>query len=113
MSTHRMTEEAWIKEPASVKFTPLHSGDGYSFGGASMLCIGPFAIPIGEHLQAPHLAKEIADRWNEDRDAELATDLLGRLYGAFKTYGSPSGVEAAEGLLLAIKDVLDRRGGFS
>ncbi|HBQ33114.1 MAG TPA: hypothetical protein DD739_10560 [Ochrobactrum anthropi] len=51
-------------EKAEVRFMPIHSGDGYGYGGGSVLCIGRFAIPFGEHPDAANLALEIARRWN-------------------------------------------------
>jgi hypothetical protein len=70
-----MTKDAWIREPARIHQTPIHSGDGYSFGGASLVTIGPFAIPLGEHPQAHNLGKEIADRWNANANAATARDV--------------------------------------
>ena len=70
-----MKKEDWITEPARVSFTPIRSGDGYSFGGATIVAIGPFALELGEHPQAQHLGKEIADRWNRGADAATARDM--------------------------------------
>ena len=51
-------------EKAEVRFLPTYSGDGYGYGGGVILCIGRFAIPLGEHPDADKLALEIARRWN-------------------------------------------------
>jgi len=75
-----MKKEDWITEPARVSFTPVRSGDGYSFGGAAIVTIGPFALELGEHPQAQHLAKKIADRWNRGDDVTI--DLAASLAAA-------------------------------
>ena len=108
-----MKKENWINETARVSFTPVRSGDGYSFGGATIVAIGPFALELGEHPQALHLGKEIADRWNRGADAATARDLLSRMYGFAVRYGSPSGIDAAEGLLFAVRSFLEKMGDFS
>ena len=108
-----MKKEDWITEPARVSFTPVRSGDGYSFGGATIVAIGPFALELGEHPQAQRLGKEIADRWNAGADAANARELLSRMYGFAKQYGSPSGLDAAEGLLFAVRSFLEKMGDFS
>ena len=53
-----------LNSVADVRKTPIFSGDGYAWGGAAVLTIGRFAIPLGEHPQALGLALEIARRWN-------------------------------------------------
>ena len=70
-----MTKGDWCNETARVHYTPVHSGDGYSFGGATIVAIGPFAIPIGEHPQSQHLGKEIVERWNANANAATARDV--------------------------------------
>ena len=70
-----MIKEDWINETARVSFTPIRSGDGYSFGGATIVAIGPFALELGEHPQAQRLGKEIADRWNANANAATARDV--------------------------------------
>ena len=46
---------------ATVKRQPTYDGDGYSYGGESILCIGQDAIPFGNNHW---LAEEIAHVWN-------------------------------------------------
>jgi len=50
---------------ARVLQSPIHSGDGYGYGGAAILAIGRFGIQFGEHPDARSLADEIARLWNE------------------------------------------------
>lgn len=52
-------------EPAKVCHLPSHSGDGYGYGGGAILCIGSFAIPIGEGRDAEKVARELARLWND------------------------------------------------
>ena len=49
---------------AEVRIMPQYSGDGYGYGGGAVLCIGRFAIPLGEHPEAMTLAHDIARAWN-------------------------------------------------
>ena len=57
--------EAESASDARVLQSPIHSGDGYGFGGATILAIGRFGIQFGEHPDARALADEIARLWNE------------------------------------------------
>lgn len=47
---------------ATVHTLPIFSGDGYDYGGATVLCIGGFAIPFGD--KAGDLAERVAEAWN-------------------------------------------------
>lgn len=51
-------------EMAVASRLPCQSGDGYSFGGASVVCIGYMAVLVGEGGGSFELASEIARRWN-------------------------------------------------
>ena len=49
---------------ATVCHLPIHSGDGYGYGGGTVLTIGPFAFPFGESPKAAEIAEELARLWN-------------------------------------------------
>ncbi len=53
-------------QPAQASRLPSHSGDGYYYGGGSIVVIGKFAIQIGEGEAAWPLAQELARRWNAE-----------------------------------------------
>jgi hypothetical protein len=59
--------EAERGSDARVVQSPIQSGDGYSYGGATILAIGRFGIQFGEHPDVRALADEIARLWNEAR----------------------------------------------
>lgn len=52
-------------ELAHASRLPFQSGDGYSFGGAAVVTIGPMSILVGEGDGSFELAAEIARRWND------------------------------------------------
>jgi len=56
-------------EDARVSQLPSHSGDGYSFGGGTVITIGQISIVLGDGEYAHLLAEEIARRWNAGRAA--------------------------------------------
>ena len=58
------TIDDFRNEEARVSFLPVYSGDGYGFGGGTILTIGTLAINLGEAPFTRAIAKEIADRWN-------------------------------------------------
>jgi hypothetical protein len=49
---------------AKVHVLPIHSGDGYGYGGGNILTIGEFAFPFGESPKAAEIAREIERLWN-------------------------------------------------
>ena len=49
---------------AQASHLPHHSGDGYYFGGGSVLTIGSISIDLGEGSETGPLARELARRWN-------------------------------------------------
>lgn len=49
---------------AAVLRLPEKSGDGYYFGGGTIVAIGSTAIELGEGPAAAALAEEIVRRWN-------------------------------------------------
>lgn len=67
----RLTEEQHKElvesATASVRYLPVHSGDGYDYGGGAILCVGRYAFPVGESLEAQAIAEEMAGRWNSAR----------------------------------------------
>jgi hypothetical protein len=48
-------------------YLPVHSSDGYSFGGGVIVTIGATAIPFGEGKIAERLARVVVERWNAGR----------------------------------------------
>jgi hypothetical protein len=56
--------EAYEGEKAVVSNLPAFSGDGYGWGGGTVLTIGSRSIVFGEGQEANKLAVEIARRWN-------------------------------------------------
>lgn len=50
---------------ARVSFLPEHTGDGYGYGGGTILTIGKRSILFGDEKDTKLLAQEIADAWNE------------------------------------------------
>jgi hypothetical protein len=67
-----MLNEAENKSDARVLQSPIHGGDGYSYGGSTILAIGRFGIQFGEHSDARALADEIARLWNEAHAGRVA-----------------------------------------
>jgi len=65
----KLTEAAAI-----VSRMPYHDGDGYSWGGETILTIGDRSINFGSGNEANKLANEIAARWNSGRAALEADD---------------------------------------
>jgi hypothetical protein len=59
--------EEMTTAPAIKSSLPVHSGDGYGYGGGAVVTIGSFSILVGEGEPAHWLAQEIADRWNGER----------------------------------------------
>lgn len=53
------------KEKAIVSHLPGFSGDGYGYGGGSVLTIGGISLLLGEGSDANELAWELANRWND------------------------------------------------
>lgn len=51
-------------ERATVSHTPSFSGDGYGYGGSTVLTIGGTSLLFGEGERANELAWEMANRWN-------------------------------------------------
>ena len=60
---------AFENEKALVSKLPEHSGDGYGWGGGTVVTIGRHSIMLGEGMPAHILAEEIARRWNAGRAA--------------------------------------------
>lgn len=63
---HRMTDD-WSDELAVVSHLPYRDGDGYSYGGDTILTIGKRSIALAS--QDDKFAKEVARRWNAGRSA--------------------------------------------
>jgi hypothetical protein len=53
-----------LNERAIFSTTPVFSGDGYGYGGAAVLTIGPLSVHLGETPIGMLLARELAARWN-------------------------------------------------
>jgi len=51
-------------DKAVVSHLPGFSGDGYGYGGGTVLTIGSRSLLLGEGEAANELAWEIANRWN-------------------------------------------------
>lgn len=51
---------------ASVCYLPVHSGDGYGFGGGAIFVVGGYAFPVGEDREAAKIAQRLAKLWNEN-----------------------------------------------
>lgn len=58
------TENELKKEVAVFSLLPVHSGDGYGYGGGAVVTIGDRSIQLGEGYIAKMLAEELARRWN-------------------------------------------------
>lgn len=56
--------ERFKNSKAIVSHLPVHSGDGYGYGGGAIVTIDGVSIPIGEGSKAHEIAEEIAERWN-------------------------------------------------
>lgn len=54
---------------ANVARLPWQDGDGYSYGGNTILIIGDIAVDLGTGSHAADLAAEIARRWNAEEEA--------------------------------------------
>lgn len=50
--------------PAFVSNLPVYSGDGYGYGGGTLLTIGTTTVPFGEGRKVNEIAYEMALRWN-------------------------------------------------
>ncbi len=60
-----MANEDFANEIAVVSYLPYHDGDGYSWGGGTILTIGKRSIALSP--KDGKLADEIARRWNASR----------------------------------------------
>ncbi|MFC6487323.1 hypothetical protein [Nitratireductor sp. GCM10026969] len=56
--------DRFFSEEAVVTTLPAFSGDGYGYGGGTILSIGDRSIQFGEDYEAHKLAEEVARRWN-------------------------------------------------
>lgn len=65
MSESERIAEKLRKGEAVVTTLPVYSGDGYGYGGGTVLTIGNRSIQFGEGFEAYKLAEEVARRWNE------------------------------------------------
>lgn len=73
-----MTLNEILSSTANVSEMPRFNGDGYSYGGESIVTIGGRSFPVGIDKD---LADEIAHRWNEHNA---------------KRHGSPTMLESIE-----------------
>jgi len=62
---------------AVLSHFPVHSGDGFGWGGEPVISFGPLAIQLGEGQLQEDLAQEIVRRWNalEPEDDQPAVSL--------------------------------------
>jgi hypothetical protein len=49
---------------AKISYLPIHSGDGYGFGGGVILTLDDLSFNFGEGPRAKKIAEEIVRRWN-------------------------------------------------
>lgn len=63
-----------LEAEAAVSFLPWQNGDGYSFGGGTILTIGTHSYFMGTDRESEVIAKEIANRWNAARQLEALRD---------------------------------------
>jgi hypothetical protein len=65
------SERQDLKAETAIKSSlPVHSGDGYGYGGGAVVTIGSFSILFGEGEPAHWLAQEVANRWNGERNGD-------------------------------------------
>lgn len=57
-------------QEASVAYLPTKAGDGYEYGGGTILKIASFAFDFGPDKDRGEIALRLALLWNEARENE-------------------------------------------